>query len=209
MAPQAMRTHRHRSSQALQTRIAQEAARLIHESGLRDYGEAKRKAALRLGVREDSALPKNSDVEAALRAHLALFAGNDHPRHLRHLREAAVEAMRFFERFQPRLVGAVLDGTADRHSAVCLHLFTERPDEVDHLLTGHGIPYDREERRLRLDPRREIGAPAYLFVAGDAPIDLTVLPLDGLRQAPLGRDGLRPMARATIAQVRELMLALV
>lgn len=186
-------------------RIAQEAARLIHESGVRDYGEAKRKAALRLGVREDSALPKNVDIEQALREHLALFAGADQPERLRRLREAAVEAMGFFSRFRPRLVGAVLDGTADRHSAVCLHVFAEQPDDVGHVLTEHGIPHDREDRRLRMDSRREINAPAYQFVAGEVPIDLTVLPLDGMRQAPLGRDGVRPMARAAIAEVRELL----
>ena len=189
----------------LQIRIAQEAARLIYEGGMRDYGEAKRKAALRLGVREDNALPKNSDIEQALREHLTLFAGAEQPRRLRRLREAALEAMHFFERFQPRLVGAVLDGTADQHSAICLHLFAEQPDEISHLLVEHGIPYDREERHLRMDPRREINAPVYLFVAGDTPIDLTVLPLDGVRQAPLGRDGMRPMARATIAEVQELL----
>lgn len=199
----------HGGAQALRERralIAQEAARLMQESGLRDYGAAKRKAAGRLGFRADAGLPDNTEVERALRERLALFGGDAQAQRLRSLREAAVEAMTFLARFQPRLVGAVLDGTADEHSPVCLHLFADGPDEVGHFLDEHRIPFDRSDRRLRLDPRRDALVPAYTFLAGEARFDLTVLPLDGLRQAPLDRSGERPMARASLAQARELLV---
>lgn len=185
--------------------IAQEAARLIQESGLRDYGAAKRKAAAKLGFTVEAGLPDNHEIEQALRERHALFSGDIQPQRLRMLREAAVEAMIFLEPFQPRLVGAVLAGTADAHSAVCLHLFADEADAVGYFLDEHGIPFDRGERRLRLDPRRETTVPVYAFTAGDAPFDLTVLPLDGLRQAPVDRSGDRPMARASLRQVRELL----
>lgn len=98
-------------------RVAVEAARLISEQGIRDYALAKRKAAGRLGIVADSALPKNDEIEEALREHQRLFHADDQPRRLRRYREAAREALVFFARFEPRLVGAVLDGSADRHSA--------------------------------------------------------------------------------------------
>lgn len=187
------------------TLIAQEAARLIHESALHDYGAAKRKAAMKLGFGVESGLPDNSEIEQALREHLSLFAGDTHTQRLRSLREAAIEAMGFLARFQPRLVGAVLDGTADEHSPVCLHLFSDEPDAVAHFLGESGIPIDRSERRLRLDPRREIIAPVYAFIAGETPFELTVLPLDSLRQAPLDRSGERPVARASLGRLHEML----
>jgi DNA-binding transcriptional ArsR family regulator len=187
------------------TRVAQEAARLIHDEGMRDYGDARRKAARRLQVRDDAVLPEFHEIERALREHIALFGGAAQPQRLRELRETAIEAMRFLEAFEPRLVGAVLDGTTDAHTAVSLHLFADDVDRVGHALEELGIRYDRRDRRLRFDARREVIAPVYLFIAGDVPMDLTVLPESTLRQAPLDRDGLHPVARASLAQLRTLL----
>lgn len=192
-------------TQELRTRIAQEAARLIHEHGLRDYGQAKRKAAQRLGVGDEASLPRNAEIEQALHEHLRLFAGATQPQLLRQRREAAREAMRFLHRFQPRLVGAVLEGTADEHSAVCLHLYSDNPDEVALFLDEQGVPFDRQSRRLRLDRERQDEFPVYLFSAGDVPFDLTVLPADGVRQAPLDRIDERPMRRASLSQMDALL----
>ncbi|MBS0438883.1 MAG: hypothetical protein JSS33_05700, partial [Proteobacteria bacterium] len=41
----------------MRRRVAVEAARLISEHGLRDYHAAKRKAAERLNIRDESSLP--------------------------------------------------------------------------------------------------------------------------------------------------------
>lgn len=173
---------------------------------MRDYAEAKRKAAQRLGIgiHDEALLPRNSDIEQALRERLALFDRGRQPDRLHRLRLAAIEAMEFFRGFDPRLVGSVLDGTADDHSPVALHVFSDEPDAIGHFLADNRIPFDREDRRLRLDARREIIAQAFLFMAGTVPFDVTSLPLDGLRQAPLDRNGQRPMARASLARVREL-----
>ena len=111
--------------------IAVEAARLISEQGIRDYAAAKRKAAERLGFALDAALPKNSEVEDALREHQRLFGADEQPQVLRELREAAREALQFFAPFDPRLVGPVLDGSADRYTAVCLHVFADEAETAD------------------------------------------------------------------------------
>jgi len=47
--------------------------------------------------------------------------------------------------------------------------------------------------------------PALRFNAGDTPIDLTVLPYDLLRQAPLDRISDKPMQRATAAALDSLL----
>lgn len=186
-------------------RIALEAARLISESGLRDYRQAKEKAAARLGVFDEGSMPKNAEIEDALREHQRLFDAEDHPRRLRRLREAAREGMRFFAAFEPRLVGAVLDGTADAHSLVCLHLHGDDPRGVLELLQGRRVPYDEQSRRVRIDRGTSIDVPVLRFDAGDARFDVTVLPFDLLRQAPLDRGGERPMPRATPAMLDALL----
>jgi hypothetical protein len=182
-----------------------EAARLMSEHGIRDFHMAKRKAAERLGAGEDTGLPKNSEVEDALREYQRLFQADEQPMRLRRLREVAREAMRFFVRFEPRLVGAVLDGTADRHSAVCLHLFSDAPEEIVAFLQEQGIPYEEQNRRLRTGHDAQHEYPVLLFSADEVAIDLTVLPLDAIRQAPLDRVGERPMRRAALAALEELL----
>lgn len=199
-----MHPDRGRSDQT-RRRIAVEAARLISEHGIRDYHVAKRKAAERLGIHVDTALPKNSEIEEALREYQRLFDADDQPRRLRELRESAREALQFFARFEPRLVGAVLDGSADRHSSVCLHLFSEDAETVAGFLDERGIPYEQQSRPLRLtrDVQREF--PAFVFSAGEIPVDVTVLPQELLRQAPLDRSGEKPMRRASLAVLEELL----
>jgi hypothetical protein len=185
-------------------RIALEAARLISEHGIRDYHAAKRKAVERLGLRDESALPKNDEIDAALREHQRLFRGKDQPHTLRTLREAACEAMDYLRQFTPRLVGSVLDGTADENSAVCLHLYCENPEIVINKLTDDHITFTEDSRRLRLDLTRTAEYPVLRLRQENVNFDLTLLPTDAIRQAPLDRGGDRPLHRASLAQVQAL-----
>jgi len=185
-------------------RIAVEAARLIADHGMRDYHAAKVKAASRLGFSADTGLPRNSEIESALREHQRLFQSQTQTAILVRLRSAARDAMPFFHQLEPRLVGAVLEGTADEHSAICLHLFTDDMTSVISLLGERGIPYQLHDRRVRLDAVTDTRVPALEFTAGANTIDLTVFPRDGLRQAPLDRITERPMRRASIDAVSQL-----
>ena len=201
--------HHHARAQGVRLqqrrRVALEAARLISEHGLRDYHRAKLRAAERLGIRDDQALPRNDEIEQALREHQRLFQAGSQPEALLTRRLAAREAMRFLQRFEPRLVGPVLDGTADRHSAVCLHVFSDTPGAVEHFLAERGIRCELRERQLRIGHGRVCTVEVLLFLADGIAFDLTVLPLDGLRQAPPDRIGQRAMRRASLSAL-ELML---
>lgn len=189
----------------MRQRIAMEAARILGESGRSDFQAAKRKAAARLGAPDTRNLPSNLEIEQALLEHQRLFEGDTQPGHLRHLRHAAQEAMRMFQDFQPRLVGPVLGGTANGHSDVQLHLFAETPEELVFSLLDQGIPYTESERRLRYGRTEAVTYPVYRFVAGDVTIELTVFPLDGLRQAPRSPVDGRPMERASLSRVAALL----
>ena len=201
------RQHAERRTRERRHRLAHEAARLMAEGGIRDYHQAKLKAAERLGIHDDASLPRNREIEDALREYQRLFLGDAQPDALHARREAALQSLTFFRRFHPRLVGRVLDGTADDHTAVTLHLHTDDSEEVAHFLADAGIPAEPRWRRVRLDRTRESEAPVWVFSADGLAFDLTVLPLDTLRQAPLSAIDERPMPRATEAQLRELLLA--
>jgi hypothetical protein len=198
-------THSETRTRERRQRLAIEAARLMSEHGIRDYQQAKHKAAKRLGIHDDASLPRNSEIEQALRDYQRLFFGDSQPRLLRTRREAAARAMAFFQGFDPRLVGSVLEGTADAHSAVCLQLHTDDAESVPRFLAEHGIPAEASNRQLRIDRERIADAPVWLFSAEGLSFDLTVLPHDALRQAPLDRVAERPMRRASLVALQSLL----
>lgn len=199
------RIHAEGRSHQLRRRVALEAARLISEHGILDYRMAKRKAAQHIGVSDEGFLPRNREIEEALREHQRLFRADEQPQALRTRREAARDAMRFLEQFEPRLVGAVLDGTADTHSPLTLHVFDDVPDNVAGFLGDQGIAFDVRTRTLRLDRLRSAEFPVLLFEADGMSVDVTVFPRDALRQAPLDRLGERPQQRASLAALNAML----
>lgn len=199
------RQHAETRTRERRRRLAHEAARLMAEGGIRDYHQAKLKAADRLGIRDDASLPRNREIEDALREYQRLFQGDSHATALRTRREAALRALEFFAAFEPRLVGPVLEGTADGNSPVQLHLYADDPDAVTRYLEEHGVPAEARSRRLRMDRARSEDVPVWLFGADGLSFDLTVLPRLALRQAPLSGVDERPMRRATPAQLRQLL----
>ena len=195
----------HHGSDQLRRSVAVEAARLMSESGIRDFQMAKRKAAERLGANEKSQLPNNSEIEDALREYQRIFQPEEHPQTLRRLREEARDAMKFFKEFDPRLVGPVLEGTADRFSAVCLHLFCDAPEQVMILLDENGIDYEEQDRKLKYAHDKTQEYPVLIVPRDDMRIDLTLLPPEAIRQSPLDRVDDKPMKRATLGAVEELL----
>jgi hypothetical protein len=197
--------HAARGSEQMRRRVAVEAARLISESGIRDFQMAKRKAAERLGANDKSQLPNNAEIEDALREYQRLFQSDEHPRTLRRLREEARDAMKFLKDFEPRLVGPVLEGTADKFSAVCLHLFCDAPEQVIILLDENGIDYEEQNRKLKFAHDKTQDYPALIIPRDDTRIDLTLLPPEGIKQTPLDRVDGKPMKRASLNAVEDLL----
>jgi hypothetical protein len=185
-------------------RVALEAARLLAEHGGDDIAWARRKAAARLGVRDESMLPGGDEILAELRGHRALFGGRAAATDLRRLREAALAAMEYFAALEPRLVGAALEGDSG-DAPVRLHLHADDPDAVARVLLERGIPARQKSRSVRLERDRSTDVPAWTFEADGIAFELLQLPLTALRQPP--RDPLddRAMERAGRAAVRRLL----
>jgi len=189
----------------LRRALAQEAARIMAEHGIGDFLQAKRKAADRLGVNDVAVLPKNVEIEAALREHQRLFARDTHDHSLKDQRRIALATMRLLDEFQPRLVGSVLTGTATDYSDINLHLFADSSESVAFRLIEVGVPHEFYERRVKMDAERNLNYPALRFEASGRNVDATVFPIDGIRQSPYSPVDGRPMRRADAREVSALI----
>ena len=185
--------------------LAQEAARIIVDQGVQDFGVAKRKAAERLGLSDRGSLPGNSEIELAVSEHLQIFRADSHLNLLQTMRAAALSAMQMLSPFTPRLVGPVLAGTAGEHSAVNLHVFSDSAEQVAILLYQGGVAYRPFERRYKSRRGRTETYAAFSFLHCDSTIEATVFPFDGIRQAPISPVDGRPMQRADARAVQAML----
>lgn len=185
--------------------LAQEAARIIVDHGIRDYRVAKQKAAERLGVGSRGSLPGNAEIEAAIADHLQVFGGESHGDLLRLMRTAALSAMELLTEFSPRLVGPVLIGTADENSAVNLHLFTDSPEMVAMEIGDMGISFRSYERRLKSRRGQIEMYPGFEFSHCNETVQATVFPIDGIRQAPMSPVNGKPMKRVDKESVQAML----
>jgi hypothetical protein len=188
----------------MRARIAAAAARLMAEDGIDDFALAKRKAARGLGAPNTEALPGNDEIEAELRAYLALYQADDHPERVAELRRLALEAMQALERFNPYLTGPILAGTAGPYAEIELQLFPESTKEVELFLIDKGLPYEAsDERRYSGDRTRAVAVIALDWQG--VPLRLSVFdPRDeraALKTTPAGR----VTVRAGLAAVRGLV----
>ncbi len=185
--------------------LAQEAARIIVDQGIEDYRVAKTKAAERLGMTDRGSLPGNPEIEHAVSEHLKLFGRESHLDLLRVLRESAVSAMELLAAFTPRLVGPVLHGTAAANSPVNLHVFSDSTELVAQALQDSRVQYRIYERRIKSRRDRAESFSGFRFTHDNSPIEATVFPVNGMRQAPISPINGKPMRRADRQTVLELL----
>ncbi len=188
-------------SQQLRIRVAQQAARLIAEHGIRDYQLAKRKAAEQLGLDPKHSMPRNDEIEQALRAYQQLFDAENTEARLENLRAAAIECMQLFTNFSPLLTGRIVQGTATAHTPITLHIFCENPRIIATLLMDRDIDFDAAEKRLRLNTETQNDYPCFLFNFKEHKVELLVLPHQLQRQAPLSKENARPMKRLNLSHL--------
>lgn len=185
-------------------RIAEEAARIVVEEALTDYRLAKQKAAERLGFGGQAPLPSNADLQEAVIRYQRLFGGRDYAQRLQQMRRTALQAMRLFADFQPRLVGAVASGaTTDAHE-VQLHCFADKPELIDVQLESRGLRFEVDQRRYRYGDGSNADIPVLHFDAGGIGVAIAVFPASELRRPPLSPVDGQPTQRLTIPEVEAL-----
>lgn len=188
----------------LRAEIAMAAARMIAEDGA-DYATAKRKAAkLILGNRKTrgDVLPDNAQIEAEVREYQALFMGDEQPARLKSLRLLAVELMQRFERFHPRLVGAVANGTAGEHSDIHIQLFPESGKDVAVFLLNADVDYVVGETP-HYKQRGEM-LETLSFMWKNEGVHLTIYEPDDIRSTPRAGNG-KVQEQLTLSMLNALL----
>lgn len=187
-------------------RLAQEAARIMIEHGISDFRQAKLKAAERLAI-PSGVLPSNAQIQARLAERQRIFEGAEHAVRIDRLRRIAADVMQIMAAFEPRLVGAVLSGTATVTTKIELHVFTDTPEQVAVELRDRGLAVRDAERRVRFGSGNSARVPAYAFSREGEQVVVSVFPEKGLREAPLSPVDGRPMARAARPKLLQLLAA--
>src|SRR5512135_427271 len=137
----------------IRSMIAQEAARLMYEEGVREYRDAKRKAARQFGAEKalalGSHLPSNAEIHAELERLIGVYEGEVLPERLLHMRLLALRFMEMLAPFRPYLVGSVLSGTVTERSDIDIHLFADSTEEVEEFLREREIAFESETISVR------------------------------------------------------------
>lgn len=196
---------RRSTPRALRHQIAVEAAQLIAEQSDLSYAQARNKAAKRLRCTDQRQLPENREIEQALKSHLQLFQPSAQAMQLQQLRESALEAMRLFSPYQPRLVGPVLTGVASRHTPITLILFSDTVETVAISLMEWKIPCRQREVLLDYSHKKRVARSVFRFHAGEHQVELLVLPNSDRHNLPLDPTEGRPQKGASLEQLQELI----
>jgi hypothetical protein len=186
--------------------IAEHAARLLLAGEARDVASAKRKALQHWPQIRPEYHPDAADIEQAMATRKRLFVQPQLLASLERKRRAALHAMQMLQRFEPRLSGPVLSGTAVDASPVELHLFADCSEDVSMFLSDQRIAHDLRDLPLQLRDGRRLRLPVYLFEAGVDAFELIVFPFEESRRpAPLEPGENRPMARADLKALQRLL----
>lgn len=178
-------------NQQTRLRIAQMAAQLMAEHGIKDHALAKRKAARQLGVTTANWLPSNDEIDAELRAYVALFEPDSQAQDLAELRRQAAEVMVDLARFQPVLTGGLAQGIAAPHADIELEVYADSSKEFEQFLLNRNIEFKSEERR---------GGSYFTLYSEPADVMVHVLPEQALQSAPRG--GVESRRRLSLAQLQ-------
>lgn len=188
--------------------VAREAARLIYEEGVREYRDAKRKAARRFGPEKalslGSHLPANAEIHAELQRLIGLYEEEALPVRLLDLRLTALRLLELLAPFYPHLVGSVLSGAVTERSDIDIHLFAESCEAVEEFLRGAAIPFEQEVVTIRHGAELVDYHHIYLDEDG-VEVECTVYPLEDLHRIPRSSITGKPMERANVKRLKGII----
>ena len=197
-----------RKDDRIRSLIAREAARLMYEDGVREYRDAKRKAAKRFGPEKalslGSHLPTNAEIHEELAALIATTEEDALPERLLRLRLAALAYLELFADFSPYLVGSVLAGAVTDRSDIDIHLFSDSIEAVENLLAEQGIPFETETVPIRKGGVIKDYTHIYLQDEGVV-VECSVYPVEERRNRTISSITGKPMLRAGAAQLKKLI----
>ena len=193
------------SNKRLKDMIAQEAAKMIAEKGIEQFGQAKFKAADNLNVMNNGCLPSNSDIEKKLIEYYQLFQTDVHLDHILSLRKIALDIMHIFDNYQIYLVGPVANGTANVASAINFHIASEDESEIIQTLTKNDLTHKPYDRKIKFNEKTIKLVNGIKTIYKNTDIELTIFNHKEIRHAPLSKIDNRPMNRITVNLLQKMI----
>lgn len=186
-----------------QDMFLRECARRLIDEHRRDYGRLKKEVAAALNLPRSFSMPDNRQLELMV-AELLLsqWGDEEYQQRYRGIMQEVTQAMAFLKEFDPRLVGAVLNGAIHDDVPIVLHLFADRAEDVMVMLLQNKIPFDEMESSFDYGKHWH-RVPGYQFIAGSRRVCLWVFPWEAVKQTPRDSDG-ELVKRANMKKVASL-----
>ena len=136
------------SSKNIKISVANLAAQLIMEEGIKDYLFAKKKAAKSLGINENANLPTNSQIDKAIDEFNKIFNPNIDIEFLQQFKTQALEVMSIFKNFKPHLMNQLSQGVIPKFPEIKINLFADNLKDVEYVLLNSQLSYDFKEVKM-------------------------------------------------------------
>jgi len=142
------------TSKNIKVTIANLAAQLIMEEGIKDYLFAKKKAAKSLGLNENANLPTNSQIDKAIDDFNKIFNPNIDIEFLQQFKTQALEVMNVFKNFKPHLMSQLSEGIIPKFPEIKINLFADNLKDVEYVLLNSRMSYDFKEVKMNIKDNR-------------------------------------------------------
>ena len=136
------------SSKNIKISVANLAAQLIMEEGIKDYLFAKKKAAKSLGLNENVSLPTNSQIDKAIDDFNKIFNPNIDIEFLQQFKTQALEVMNIFKNFKPHLMNQLSQGIIPKFPEIKINLFADNLKDLEYVLLNSELSYDFKEVKM-------------------------------------------------------------
>lgn len=194
-----------KQSHKVRQQIAVETARLINEEGIDNFQYARKKAAHRFGISDEHLFPDNEEILEQIKIHQLLYQNSTHKVILKELRQTALNAMKLFKQFKPRLIGSVLSGHAHEQSSIDILVMVNSPEEIAMRLLEHEIPYQLQDWKLFSGKHHYQLIPVYQFYAGNYQVKLITLAENNRKVIPLNPINWKAMQKVSTKQLDALL----
>ena len=136
------------SSKNIKLSVANLAAQMIMEEGIKDYFFAKKKAAKSLGLNENVSLPTNLQIDKAIEEFHKIFNQDTNIEFLEHFKVQALNVMDLFKGFKPHLMNELTKGIIPKFPEIKINLFADNIKDIEYVLLNSEISYEFSETKM-------------------------------------------------------------
>ena len=136
------------SSKNTKLSVANLAAQMIMEEGIKDYFFAKKKAAKSLGLNENVSLPTNIQIDKAIEEFHKIFNQDTNIEFLEHFKVQALNVMDLFKGFKPHLMNELTKGIIPKFPEIKINLFADNIKDIEYVLLNSEISYEFSETKM-------------------------------------------------------------